>query len=51
VAVDGVADQCHAPAVLPPERDSAFIVNEAGWAALPVWTGMRKRDSFSSNGV
>jgi hypothetical protein len=44
------ADQCHASAALTPERDSAFIVNGAGWPALPVWTGMRKRESLSSNG-
>jgi len=47
----GVAGQCNAPAAVPLERDSAFIVNEAGWAALPVWTGVRKREPLSRNGV
>ena len=31
--------QCHALAVLYPLEDPVPIVQEAGWAAVPVWTG------------
>jgi hypothetical protein len=38
-----VVDRRHAPAALPPppppERNSVPIVQEAGWAPGPVWTG------------
>ena len=33
-----VGDQRHAPATLPRER-SGTIVQEAGWAPVPAWTG------------
>ena len=35
----GVGGQHHAPAALPPGKDPAPIVQEAGWAPGPVWTG------------
>ena len=35
----GVGGQHHAPAALPPGKDSVPIVQEAGWAPGPVWTG------------
>jgi len=31
--------QCHAPAALYPPKDPVPIVQEAGWAPGPVWTG------------
>ena len=35
----GVGGQRHAPAALPPGKDPVTIVQEAGWAPGPVWTG------------
>ena len=35
----GVGGQGHAPVALPPWKDSVPIVQEAGWASQPVWTG------------
>jgi len=35
----GVRGQRHAPAALYPEKDLVPIVQEAGWAPGPVWTG------------
>ena len=37
----GVGGQLHAPAALPRERDPVPIVQEAGWAPVPVWTGAK----------
>jgi hypothetical protein len=37
----GVGGQLHAPAALPRERDPVPIVQEAGWAPWPVWTGAK----------
>ena len=34
-----VGGQHHAPAALSPEKDPVPIVQEAGWAPGPVWTG------------
>ena len=34
-----VGGQRHAPAALLPEKDPVPIVQEAGWATGPVWTG------------
>jgi len=34
-----VGGQCQAPAVLLPGKDPVPIVEEAGWAPGPVWTG------------
>jgi hypothetical protein len=34
-----VSGQNHAPAALHPERALLPIVQEAGWASGPVWTG------------
>jgi hypothetical protein len=34
-----VGGQLHAPAALPPGNDPVPIVQEAGWAPGPVWTG------------
>ena len=39
-ALDGVGGQHHASAALPPGKDPVPIVQEAGWASGPVWTGM-----------
>jgi hypothetical protein len=36
----GVGGPRHAPTALPPERDTVPIVQEAGWAPGPVWTGV-----------
>ena len=35
----GVGGQHHAPAALPSGENSVHIVQEAGWAPGPVWTG------------
>jgi len=35
----GVGGQRHAPAASTPEKDPVPIVEEAGWAPGPVWTG------------
>ena len=35
----GVSGQRHVPAALPEERDMAHIVQEAGWAPGPLWSG------------
>jgi hypothetical protein len=35
----GVGGQRHAPAALPQETDTLFIVQDAEWAPGPVWTG------------
>jgi len=44
----GVDGQCHAPTVLPAERDPLLIVQEAGWAPGPVWTGA---ENLASTGI
>ena len=38
----GVGDQRHAPAALPQGKTPVPIVQEAGWAPGPVWTGAEK---------
>jgi len=38
-ALEGVRGQRHAPAALYPRKDPVPIVQEAGWAPGPVWTG------------
>jgi hypothetical protein len=35
----GVGGQRHAPAVFTPGKDPVPIVQKAGWAPGPVWTG------------
>ena len=35
----GVGGQRHAPAAFAPGKDPVPIVQEAGWALGPVWTG------------
>jgi hypothetical protein len=35
----GVSGQRHVPATLTPGKDLQPIVQEAGWAPGPVWTG------------
>jgi hypothetical protein len=46
-----VGGQRQAPATLPPGKDPVPIVQEAGWAPGPVWTGAEElalhRDSIS----
>ena len=39
----GVGGQPHAPAASTPGEDSVPIVQEAGWAPGPVWTGGKSR--------
>ena len=39
LALDAVGGQLHAPAALPPKKDPVPVVQEAGWAPGPVWTG------------
>jgi hypothetical protein len=34
-----VGGQRHAPAALSPGKDPAPVIQEAGWASRPVWTG------------
>jgi hypothetical protein len=38
-ALEGVRGQRHAPAALYPGKVPVLIVQEAGWAPGPVWTG------------
>jgi len=40
--------QRHAPAALYPGKDPALIVQEAGWAPGPVWTGA---ENLASTGI
>ena len=45
----GVSGQQHAPAALYPGKDPVPILQEAGWAPGPVWTGGKSspyRDSI-----
>jgi hypothetical protein len=39
LALDGVGGQRHAPTAFTPGKDTVPIVQEAGWAPGPVWTG------------
>ena len=39
----GVGSQPHAPATSTPGKDPVPIVQEAGWAPGPVWTGGESR--------
>ena len=34
----GVGGQRHAPAALPPGKDTVPVVQEVGWVPGPVWT-------------
>ena len=45
----GVGGRLHAPAALPPGKDPVPIVQEAGWAPGPAWTGEGK--SRPSTGI
>ena len=38
-----VGGQPHDPAVSTPEKDPVPILQEAGWAPGPVWTGTKSR--------
>jgi len=38
-ALDGGGGQSHAPAASTPGKDPVPILEEAGWAPGPVWTG------------
>jgi hypothetical protein len=38
-ALEGVSGQQHAPAAFTPGKDPVPILQEAGWASGPVWTG------------
>ena len=46
--LDGVGDQRHAQATLPPGKDPVPIVQEAGWAPGPVWTGV---ENLATTGI
>ena len=35
----GMGGQRHAPAAFTPEKDPVPIIQEAGWAPGPLWTG------------
>jgi hypothetical protein len=35
-----VGGQLHAPAAFTPEKDPVLMVQEAGWASGPFWTGV-----------
>ena len=39
----GVGSQLHAPAASTSGKDPVTIVQEAGWAPGPVWTGRKSR--------
>jgi len=39
----GVGGQPHAPAASTPGKDPVPIVQEAGWAPGPIWTGGKSR--------
>ena len=41
--LEGMSGQQHGPAVLYPGKDPVPIVQEAGWAPGPVWTGGKSR--------
>ena len=41
-ALERLSVQQHAPAVLYPGKEPVCIVQEAGWAQEPVWTGGKK---------
>ena len=47
-ALDGVGGQRHAPAAFTPGKDPVPIVQEAGWAPGPVWTGA---ENLASTGI
>jgi len=50
LALDGVGGLPHPPAASTPGKDPVPIVQEAGWAPGPVWTGGKShphRDSIS----
>jgi len=44
----GVGGQPHAPAVSTTEKDPVPILQEAGWAPEPVWTGGKSRSHRDS---
>ena len=44
----GVGGQSHAPAASTPGKDPEPIVQEAGWAPGPVWTGA---ENLASTGI
>ena len=44
----GWGDQPHAPATSTPRKDLLPIVQEAGWALGPVWTGGKTRPHWDS---
>jgi len=44
----GVGGQRHAPAAFTPGKDPVTIVQEAGWAPGPVWTGA---ENFTPTGI
>jgi hypothetical protein len=47
-ALEGVRGQRHAPAALYPGKDPVPIIQEAGWAPGPVWTGV---ESLAPTGI
>jgi len=47
-ALDGVGGQRHAPAALAPGKEPVPILQEAGWAPGPVWTGV---ENLATTGI
>ena len=45
-SLNGVGSQRHASAALSPGKDPVPIVQEAGWAPGPVWTGGDKAGPY-----
>jgi len=44
----GVSDKCHTPVALSPRKETQYSVQEAGWAARPVWTGVENLSPTTS---
>jgi hypothetical protein len=47
-ALDGVGDQRHAPAALPPGKRPSVTEQEAWWATGPVWT---RAENLATTGI
>jgi len=45
---EGVSGQQHAPAALTPGKDPVPVLQEAGWAPGPVWTGGKSHPHLDS---
>jgi hypothetical protein len=45
--LEGVVGQHNAPAVFTPEKESVPVLDEAGWASGPIWTGQKNLAPFT----